>query len=325
MNINKTKYKLAILFGVLLLVACEEPFHGSKIISNIYFGSDFTGDDLVTPSRLSNGPGQGYTYLSPGDPGYISHYELYAGYENSGTVRLFNFHIRPALEVHHPCYQIFKNETNVEPGVEYVDMCHYPFPEIEKNMFVFVKAVPSNIDQAFNPGYNWQQWNDNFITSDATVVDKPSCDGQRQEYSLEGLKEFCNNLHPDYYIGNPYQITFPKNGTLYGFLDGSDPRTAMQIGGISLSIEHKLEKINSLFIVAEPDQSRISQENYDLNLPPGNSGKIVLMSEIDGLFGYIDKNMIEGTWHGLMENPQGNSLKMEYTIYYNLDEDPVYF
>lgn len=317
---------------VVLTISCQEPYHGSRIVANIYYGTGFDEQTLISPTRTP-GFNNTFTYGNPGDPGYVDHYELYAGIDGLGTVRLKNFLIRPALENHHPCMQFIEDTVRVDDGdgqVHYLNMCSYPFPDLNRDLLAVVSAPPTGIGTA-NPGYNFLEWGQDLRSTENTV-DNPSCrtvDGTPVEekivYNQEAVTAYCSQLHKDYYIGNPYQLTSPINGEFYGLVDTLDPRTGLATGGFSFTIEYKIENISSLFVVADPDPDRLSEDNINENIPPNPEGKIILMSELDGNFGYLDKNMFEGTWHGIMESPIGDGLWFEYTIFYDMDKDSVYF
>lgn len=316
------------LFAFLLLTSffsCQgEPFHGARVIANLYY-ANLDGQSLITPTRVRV-PGQsGYTYLQPGDPGYVDHYELYAGIDGLGTVRLMNFHIRPAIEVHHPCLQFLEDTTRLDgvgEGPFYFNMCRNPYPDLENLMLVVVSAPPTGLGTV-NPGYNFYDWGADLRTPASPTT--PDCaTNTRFQYVKEATEAFCSQLHERYYLGNPFQLTKPLSGEFLGVVDGIDPRTNLATGGLSLSLKYDLSKVTSLFIVAEPDPGRLSLENYHLNLPPGQ-GEVVLMSQLDGYYGYLDKQAFDGVWHGLMVHPQGRGLYLEYTLYHDLDTDKVWF
>ncbi|MBN2724596.1 MAG: hypothetical protein JXR95_11045 [Deltaproteobacteria bacterium] len=317
---------------VIVTFSCNEPYHGSRIVGNIYTGGVIDQNTLVTPSRISAGDGT-YTYPVTDDAGYIDHYELYAGIDGIGTVRLKNFLIRPVIENHHPCLQFVRDELRVDDGdgeEHFLNMCSYPFPDLNRDLYAVVSAAPSGIGTA-NPGYNFLEWAFDMRDPENTVLN-PSCKtvgGELQDnrilYIKEAVNAYCSQLHKDYYIGNPYQLTAPVNGEFYGLVDNLDPRTGLATGGFSFPVRYKLQDITSIFVVADPDPDRLSTENFDENLPPNPEGRIILMGNSDGSFGYLDKDMFEGTWHGLMESPYGEQIWFEYTLFYDLDEDSVYF
>jgi len=317
--------QLLIFLVSLSFFSCQgEPFHGSRIIANLYF-ANIDGETLITPTRVRDPGGSGYTYLQPGDPGYVDHYELYAGIDGVGSVRLLNFHIRPALEVHHPCLQFLEDTTRVDgvgEGPFYFNMCRPPYPDVEKYMFVVVGASPTDLGTA-SPGYNFLDWGADLL--DPSSVSTPDCStNTRLTYLQEATEAFCAQIDSSVYIGNPFQLTKPLSGEFFGVVDGIDPRTNLAIGGLSFSILYDLSGITSLFVIAEPDPTRLTEENFSLNLPPG-AGKVVLMSELEGYFGYLDKESFEGVWHGLMVHPEGEPLFFEYTVYPDLDTDNAWF
>jgi hypothetical protein len=320
------RYIIIFLF-LFLSVSCSEPFHGSHVVANISVGSEVDPNTLVTPSQIRTTTG--YDFLAPGDPGYIDHYELYAGINGMGNVRLKNFQIRPVLDIHHPCMQFIPDELDVSDDADALNMCQAPYPALEERTFVIVAPPPTDIGTS-NPGYNYLEWAQELRTS-GNEVEVPSCTADASgiypkiQYNPIATEEFCNNLHKDYYLGNPFQITRPISGSIYGFVDGSDPRTGLMLGGMIFSVEYSLEDITSIFLVADPNPERLNEDQYNENLPPSENGEVILLGELDGSFGYIDKEMIEGTWHGLMVHPQGESLRMEFTLYYDMDEDPVLF
>ncbi len=317
--------QLSVFLVLFSFFSCQgEPFHGSRIVANLYF-ANIDGGTLITPTRVRRAGSSEYDYLQPGDPGYVDHYELYAGIGGVGSVRLLNFHIRPAVEVHHPCLQFLEDTTRVGgegEGPFYFNMCRAPYPELEAYMLVVVSASPTDLGTA-NPGYNFRDWGTSLLDPASTT--EPDCaTNTRFTYIKESTEAFCAQIDPSVYIGNPFQLTKPISGEFFGVVDGIDPRTNLAIGGLNFSIQYSLEEITSLFIVAEPDPTRLSRENFNLNLPPG-TGKVVLLSELDGYYGYIDKKSFEGVWHGLMVHPEGVPLYFEYTLYHDLDIDNTWF
>ena len=317
--------QLFVFIIFLSFFSCQgEPFHGSRIIANLYFG-EMDGNDIVTPTRVRQPLGSGYIYLQPGDPGYVDHYELYAGIDGVGTIRLLNFHIRPALEVHHPCLQFLEDTTRIDgigEGPFYFNMCRAPYPDVEDLMFVMVGAAPTDLGTA-TPGYNHLEWGADL--REPTSATTPECDtNTRLTFNKEATEAFCAQLDPGVYVGNPFQLTKPISGEFFGVVDGIDPRTNLAIGGLSIPIDYDLADITSLFVVAEPDPARLSAANFHLNLPPG-AGSVVLLSELDGYYGYIDKESFDGVWHGLMVHPEGVPLYFEYSLYHDLDKDNTWF
>ena len=171
---RKTHLFTIILWG-LLVASCVEPFQGSRIVGNLYVG-DEDPNELVTPPRMPDGAG-GYLWIDPSDPGYVDHYELYAGIEGQGSVRILNFLIRPLFEVHHPCYTVFQDDIRItdDGSTPYINMCRDPYPLLEEYMFALVSAAPTGIGDA-NPGYRYLEWGEPLRSPENDVTD-PDCDG----------------------------------------------------------------------------------------------------------------------------------------------------
>ncbi len=320
------KLLLSYLIVTISLISCQEPpFSGSRVIGNLFF-ANMEADSLITPTRVRI-PGNPFpVHLQPGDPGYVSHYELYAGIDGIGTVRLLNFQIRPVIEVHHPCLQFIDDETRVGgigEGPFYLNMCRLPFPDLENQTLAVVSVAPTGIGTA-NPGYNFFEWGADMLAPESVTI--PNCaTNTRMTYVKEAVESYCDQLHKDYYIGNPWQMTKPRSGQFYGLVDGIDPRTNLATGGISFTVLYNLTRMTSLFIVADPDPGRLSEENFDRNLPPNPQGTVILLSERNGWFGYVDTRSFEGVWHGLMVSPVGDPIYFEYTLYTDLNVDRVWF
>ncbi len=296
-------HKLSVLASVALLFitapACNEAFDGSNVYANIYHGEGFDERSLISPGTM-----HGH---------HVDHYELYAGIKDSGTVRLAVFNIRPVIETAHPCLQFIPDITRKGPddGKEhYLNMARFINDE---EILAVVSVAPSDVGPK-NPGYDFDSWSQSLRDIDGNLV-------------KDAVDSFCSRLHEDYYIGNPIQLSTPFSGKLYGVLDGHDPRNGLAIGGVGFITEYNLEGITSLFIVADPDPSRVTEDNIDENLPPNPDGHIILLGERDGHFGYMKSGIYEGDnmIHGLMVSPDGESLYMEFTVYYNLNEDKVWF
>ncbi len=330
-----------------------ETFDGSRIEMNINPGVGVTHESLVLPT-----PG-----LLPGDPGYFSHYEMYAVISGWGHLRLKNFLIQPAAQTRSPCLQFIPDrfrhvrlsdeeldkrvcedyvERNDEPTlrelVQYINMQR--FDALRTNLFASVSVAPTeqtNDSTAFN-GYNhlyaydiagMTEWPDSLFY-DATIEDPLEklnwCNLRKDE-----VEAFCKELHPDFFIASVIQMTLPLNGRLYGVLDGNDPRTGGPIGGISLISEGKLNNLTGIFIVKEKDTERLSAENINKNLPPGETGQVVLIADEgdpvtgEGRIGSIDRTSRRGVVHIVMVNPMGSSLRAMLSIFNDLDRDPIQF
>lgn len=313
-----------LLLILMALNACVDPFQGSRIVGNLFVG-DLDPDSLVTPPRLPDGSG-GFTWAAEGDPGYVDHYELYAGIDGIGNVRILNFLIRPIFEVHHPCYTVLNDDIRITPDGESatINMCRDPYPLLERTLFALVSAAPTDIGDA-NPGYRYLEWGLPLRTADNTVT-APDCGDIGQiSYDPDAVQDFCDNLHEDYYVGNPFQFSKPVNGTLYGLVNGIDPRTNLAMGGFLLNSEYQLKGMTSLYILADPDPGRLTEENFHANLPPNPAARIAFLARTDQRFGYIAEDLYEGVIHGLMEDPDGSSAYLEFTLYVDLDTDNLMF
>jgi len=302
-----------------LLAGCVEVYDGARIEANI--GTlGMNASELVVPT-----PG-----LNPGDPGYFSHYELHANIAGVGTIRLQNFLIQPSLLEHHPCsqYEVDRYCVDAEgfPCDPYINMFRFKNHE---SIFVAVSVAPSVQDASgWNHAVAYDFWDSRQFPDDLFVdtdLMDPSERFHRDNLVEDEVRAFCDNLHPDYYLGNPNQLTQPRNGSLLGAIDGADPRTSSVIGGLTFNSPARLEDMTELMITRESDPERLSPDNIDKNLPPGEDGQTLLLAQKEGPYGTIRFGEYRGVMTVSLESPLGIPVFMTGTVYYNLDEDPFGF
>ncbi len=308
---------------VILLLSlgggCVEVYDGSRIEANIsVLGID--RQELVLPS-----PG-----LSPGDPGYFSHYELHANIAGVGTIRLLNFIIQPALLTQHPCSQyepdIYCHDAAGAPCDPYMNLARFKNHE---SIFLAVSVAPTVEDAT---GWNHavaydlmdrRQFPDNLFV-DPLLTD-PAEKLARDNLVEPEVRAFCDALDPAYYLGNPNQLTQPRSGELFGAVDGPDPRTGSVIGGITFFSPARLENMSELLITREADPERLSPELIQANLPPGEDGQTILLAQKSGPYGSIRFDQFRGVMTVTLESPLGIPVFMTGTVYYDMDRDPINF
>lgn len=302
-----------------LLAGCVEVYDGSRIEANLgVLGLDPAA--LVLPS-----PGR-----SAGDPGYFSHYELHANIAGQGTIRLMSFLIQPALLTRHPCSQyepdLYCVEVEGAPCDPYINMERFISHE---EIFLVVSVAPSVPDAT-----GWKHAVAYDLMDPQQFPDvlfgNPALTDPAEKLHPDNLVEpevrlFCDGLHPDYYLGNPNQLTQPRRGTLYGTIDGLDPRTGNKIGGISFLSPARLEHMTELMITRETDPARLSPDNIDLNLVPGDYGQVLLLAQKNGPVGSIRFGEYRGVMTVTLASPLGIPVYMTGTVYYDLNDDPYGF
>jgi len=304
----------ALILG--LVAGCVEIYDGARIEANISV-LGFPPGELVVPS-----PG-----LNPGDPGYFSHYELHANILGVGTVRLQNFLIQPSLLSLHPCSQYEEDryclDAEGSPCDPYINMFRFKNHE---DIFLAVSVAPTVEDAT---GWNHavaydfmdpRQFPDNLF-EDATLTD-PEEKLHRDNLVESEVRAFCDALDPDYYLGNPNQLTQPRKGSMLGAIDGPDPRTGSVIGGLTFYSPAKLEHMTELMITRESDPERLSPDNFHRNLAPGADGQTLLIAQKNGPYGYIRFGEYRGVMTVNLESPLGIPVFMVGTVYYDMDKDP---
>jgi hypothetical protein len=308
---------LTLILG--LLAGCVEVYDGARIEANIGV-LGISHQELVVPT-----PG-----LHPGDPGYFSHYELHANILGMGTIRLTNFLIQPSLLILHPCSQ-FEDDTYCvdaenSPCEPYINMIRFVSHEDIYLAVSVAPTVPDATGWTHGVAYDFmdpQQFPDELF-QDLSLTD-PEAFVHRDNLVESEVRAFCDSLHPDYYLGNPNQLTQPRNGSMLGAIDGPDPRTGSVIGGLTFNSPARLEHMTELLITRETDPERLSPGNINRNLPPGDSGQTLLLAQKNGPYGYIRFGEYRGVMTVSLESPLGIPVFMTGTVYYNLDEDPVGF
>lgn len=315
----KVRTALALTLVLGLLAGCVDVYDGARIEANISVLGMST-HELVLPS-----PG-----LSPGDPGYFSHYELHANILGAGTIRLQNFLIQPSLLEHHPCSQyepdLYCVDAEGSPCDPYINMFRFKNHE---TIFLAVSVAPSVEDATgWTHAVAYDFWDPrqfpDELFDDLTLMD-PAERFHRDNLNESEVRAFCDALDPAYYIGNPNQLTQPRNGSLLGAIDGADPRTGSVIGGLTFNSPARLEHMTELMITRESDPERLSPDNIKLNLPPGENGQTLLLAQKEGPYGNIRFGEYRGVMTVSLESPLGIPVFMTGTVYYNLDEDPATF
>lgn len=320
--------RLAFVAGALALLSpaggCVENYQGSRMEVNLAVqpSATFGRQDLIAPT-----PG-----VSQDDPTWFSHYELHARILGQGTVRLASFLIQPVLQIHHPCEQFLEDtycrSTDATP-------CASPFINLERfsniddEILVAVSVPPTTEDgtrYVYDPGYDFmdsQRFPDElFVNPD---LSDPAEKLSRDNLNRSSVEVFCASLPDGYYLGNPNQLTRPLHGDVFGAVDSEDARTGFAVGGITLFTPVNLEYMSDLMLTRERDPGRVSAENRDLNLPPGEDGQLVLLAQKHGAWGSIEFNRYRGMMTVHMESPIGLPLTWASNIYYNMNEDPVGF
>ncbi len=315
----KVRNALAMTLILGLLTSCVEVYDGARIEANISL-LEMSTEELVLPSHG----------LNPGDPGYFSHYELHANIAGMGTIRLQNFLIVKSLHILHPCSQFEPDRYCVDaegsPCDPYINM--YRFVSHE-DIYLAVSVAPTVED---GTGWNHavttdfmdpRQFPDElFVDPDLTVPEEKL---NRDNLDEDEVRDFCAALHPDYYLGNPNQLTQPRSGNLLGAIDGSDPRTASIIGGLTFYSAARLEHMTELLITRESDPERLSPELINENLPPGEDGQTLLLAQKSGPYGTIRFGEFRGVMTVSLESPLGIPVFMTGTVYYDMDNDPYNF
>ncbi len=339
--INRKRYIVPLLVATLSS-GCSSPFRGTRLEATMDPGSDVDPQTLVVPT-----PGK-----YPGEPGYYSHYELFAEIGGWGVTRLATFLIQPAIRVDHPCLQFLEDRfrvlevpdaTAMAPACPDVDRPDDPtvadraafinmerFAQLEK-MYAVVSLAPTKPTEDASGNEIFDHWPGYEFTDDwgwppELFYSPREHDPARKldwcNLIQEQVERYCASLPEGYYVGNPIQLTFPRNGEFYGLLSGVDPRIGGPVGGISLAVDQNLDKLTGMFLVKEPDPSRVSEENIHEDLPPDPNGYVILAATTNGL-GSIDRDAFRGVIHVVMVSPFGATLRMEVAVFTNLDEDPI--
>ncbi len=314
---------IVLLVAPLMMTSCVKNLEGSRMQVNISPGSSdsFSRDDLIVPT-----PG-----VPQGDPRWFSHYELHANILGMGTVRLKSFLIRPALMIHHPCLQylpdIYCRAASGSTCNPYMNLER--FSNIDDEILVATSVAETTDDGTgyrHVPGFDLMdrsRYPDELFV-DPTLTD-PLDKLARTNLNQDAVEAFCADLPEGQYLGNPNQLTKALNGENYGAVDGGDPRTNFFVGGITLHTKANLELMTELMLTRERDPERLSPENINENLPPGDDGQLILLAQKHGTWGSISFEQYRGVMTVYMESPVGLPLTWSSVIYVNLDEDPINF
>jgi hypothetical protein len=302
-------------------MGCVDTYDGTRLQGNLWIGTGLERSFLVLPT-----PGR-----RPGDEGYFSHYELHAEIAGQGYVRLTNFLIQPALHIDNPCLQFTPDDFCVPAEHEcdqYANMARY---EYLKDIFAIVSpgetfptydaSNPYDFDHV--PSYDFMSWPeylfvDPLETSAATKL-------ARSNLVPDEVETFCQwCLPPGFYLGNPRLLTNPLHGDLHGVVDGPDPRTGAMVGGFTLLVPGKLDRMTELWVVREPDPSRLAPENIDrTDLLPSPGSQLLLIARSDGSLGYIRDDMYRGVTTVFLESPYLLPVFMHLVIFGDIEEDPI--
>ena len=133
------------------------------------------------------------------------------------------------------------------------------------------------------------------IPTDATPTDrKMACD-----------KYF--NASPNTYIPNPYQLTAPLHGFIYGFVEFTSTVPVQAYNGFRIDSPINLKGVQEIFFTVEND-----------NVDPTNRGPLFLISELTpGGRDIVHFDLLDAVANG----PHTGSAALEV----DLDEDPVQF
>jgi len=310
-------FVLGLLFG-----GCVKTYNGSRLEMNLSLGTGMQTSDIVVPT-----PGK-----RPGDAGYFSHYELFANIEDSGLVRLGVFLVRPVFATDNPCVQ-FLPDTFCRPGgqacPEYINPER--FSVLEQIYGVVSAPTAATTEDASNPygydfsvGFDFMQWPDDLF-QDPSLQD-PAEKLARANLKQDAVEQFCSNLPPGYYVGNPALLAQPLHGDLFGPVDGADPRTGIQLGGITMWVTGKLHRLTQLIVIRETDPSRLSPENIDReDLLPSPNSQVFLIGRKDEVYGYIHNDEYRGVTTALLENPYALPITLHAVIFEDIDKDPIQF
>lgn len=308
---------LAALLAAGSGAGCVDTYSGTRLEANLSVDPGFPRSFLVVPT-----PG-----LRPGDPGYFSHYELFARIDGGGWVRLTAFLIRPVIEVDSPCQKFVPEEYCLDVPNMPCDSWMNPerYRALEGILGVVSLASTEAADgTAYDhvPGWDYTAWPDDLFL-DAGVTN-PASKLARANLDKDAVRAFCAGLPEGTYLGNGSQLTFPFHGTLYGAVDGPDPRTGSTIGGISLNLPGKLKGMTELLITREPDPARVSAEQRDRrDLAPGVGSRVFLIGQQDGDFGSIRRDEYRGVTSVQMESPYFLPIHMHVIVFEDIDEDPI--
>lgn len=298
---------------------CVDSYSGTRLVANLTVSPGLDRAFLVVPS-----PG-----LAPGDPGFYSHYEMFARVGEGGWVRLRSFLIRPSFDPTNPCQQFVPEIYCVETSGHPCDPWMNPqrFASLSSILAVVSAPVTPASDGTpvgFSPGFDYASWPDAlFVDPGVTVAASKLA---RDNLEPDAVRAFCDALPENQYVGNGPQLTLPQNGKIFGVVDGPDPRTGSTIGGISINVPGKLHDLTALLITRESDPSRLTAENRDRrDLAPGPDSQVFLIGERDGPFGSIDTDLYRGVTSVQMESPYSLPISMHVIVYEDIDEDPILF
>jgi hypothetical protein len=313
----------ALWVGMVTIAGCLDNFEGARLEVNLTVSESdtFHRQDLILPT-----PG-----LPQSDPGWYSHYELHANILGEGTVRLTSFIIQPALHSHHPCLQFepdrYCRDAAGNTCDPYINLGR--FSNIDDEILLAVSVPPTTDDGTgyrHVPGYDLSDQS----RFPAALFVNPDLTDPAQRYHRDNLDQpaveaFCAELPADYYLGNPNQLTKPRSGDNYGAVDSADARTNFFVGGITFFTGVDLELMTELMLTREKDPARLSPENIEENLAPGEQGQVILLAQENGPWGSISFEHYRGVMTVFMESPVGLPLTWSSAIYYNMDEDPLNF
>lgn len=296
---------------------CVDTYSGTRLEANLSVDPGFPRDFLVLPT-----PGR-----SQGDPGYYSHYEIFARIDGAGWVRLQAFLIRPAIEVDSPCQKFVPEEYCIDVPELPCDPFMNPerFRRVEQILGVISVAATEAADGTgydHVPGWDYAAWPDSLFV-DPTMADS-ALKLARENLVQSAVEAFCRDLPHDTYLGNGAQLTFPFSGRLMGVVDGPDPRTGSTIGGFSLNLPGKLKGMTELLLTREKDPARLSPELRNRrDLPPGEGGQVLLVGQKGGPLGHIRDDVYRGVVSVQLESPYHLPIHMHVIVFEDIDEDPI--
>jgi len=229
-----------VLLALLLstATACIEPFKGSHIQFEL-------GKKVVTPCKAISKYNLKVTVPCTGDPykdRLLYHYELWGTVAGSGATYLTSFQVQPHLLA-----------DPVDPG----DLKKYEIFKLEQEKVTLSNGKPLKVgdDQFFDELSESAQRE--ILRRMALISPKLAITSFSTEM-YENPQE--KKLHPDFFLGGPFQQTKPLNGVFIGQVEGFHPFNLD--GGIVASggwvrVDQALNNLDSLWItIEEKDPNR---------------------------------------------------------------------
>jgi len=209
--------RILLSLGLLSLTACTDPFTGSRLEINpigLRPPCDFAKDASFAALGLT--PCQK-------EPDY--HYEMFAVLNASTIARVAVFTVRRQAD--------FDDELGLEKqgallrdGSRFIiSLDGRPYDQLDA-------ASQEKLRKQFE------------LFKDVNVL---------TSFSKSALEADNKTLVDDYYVGNYYHVTTPRNGVYYGPVSGTDPATKVPIGGATLQSPVKLNGLQGIFVTFEKE------------------------------------------------------------------------